>query len=587
LAATTPDHRDSEGPPPRQRRPISDDRFISRLHDGVPTFFLVAYLCFLVYCSLLPFGASSSGQRPLNWADWSGMTTRSAGLKDIMPNILLYVPLGAGAYVVARRRGWGRLQAAVCGIGLSAGTSMILELLQQLMPLRISSWVDVVSNTIGALVGALLGGTCRRFVNAGFRRGRFELRHMPISTTLRAYAAVLILAGLIPLDFTYDLHRLARAAKKANLVPFSQLTIDDVASRQAGLAPDLPAYVTARRIKVDLWLDIVAEAAAFGLLGGLLALCFRREHNASRFQSWLSAATYAALAALVLSVLQFFILSRGFDATAVVVRAFGACVGASVAVLWVGGRSRPRPDPTPFGPPGTHSRFAGMMAGGVLAYVLCRGLSPFLILPDAALASGAWREIGIIPFAGYFHSAIYTSADDILRKVLRYAVLGGLTSLAIGLKTRRSTHRRAWRLGLCCAAIAAVIELCQIYLPTRWCDMTHVMLAALGGYSGVIAARWLNDYYHAVRGDWAVKFRSAGGRAVDAASTVLNVDVPPLDDAAPKELAVRPQPAPSASQGKDDSSLNVEIPPPDDTAPEERTPDQTPSKSTPQDGDPS
>ncbi len=553
----------------------------------MPTFFLVAYLCFLVYCSLLPFGTSSSEERPFHWADWSGMTIRSAGLKDIMPNILLYVPLGAGAYVVARRRGWGRLQAILGGIGLSAGTSVILELLQQLMPLRISSWVDVASNTVGGLVGALLGGTCRSLVNAGFRRGRFELRHMPISTTARAYATVLILAGLIPLDFTYDLHRLARAAKKANLVPFAQLTIDRVASRQAVFGPDLPGYVTARRIRVDLWLDIVAEAATFGLLGGLLALCFRREHNASGFQSWLSAATYAALVAMGLAALQFFILSRGFDATAVVVRVSGACICASVAALWVGGRSRSRPDPHPFGPLGTHNRVAGVMAGGVLAYVLCRGLSPFLVLPDGTLASDGWGQIGIIPLAGYFHSAVYTSADDILCKVLRFAILGGLASLAIGLETRGPYHRRAWRLGLCCAAIAMVIEVCQIYLPTRWCDVTHVMLAALGGYAGAIAARWLNDYYHAVRSDWAARFRSASGRAVGPTGAILNVDVPPADDAAPRELPARPQPVESARQGEDGGGLNVEIPPPDDTAPREQTPDRTASESTPQDSDPS
>jgi len=603
VTATKPERRLAPKRPARSRRAISrrrsvpqpcsisDDRLIDRLHHSLPEFFLVGYLCFLVYASLLPFGSDAADQGLRILPDWSGMTTRSAGLKDILPNILLYVPLGAGVYVAARRRGFGRTLAVLGSVAVGTGTSAILELLQQLMPLRISSWVDLASNAAGGLVGALLGRTCRTLVNGMFTSGRFELRHKPFSTTARAYIVVLILAGVIPLDFTYDMPRLGRAVKNARLVPFSQLTAWQVQNRQAELSYRLPGHVMLRRIEVDFWLDMAAEAAAFGLAGILITLSLRREHHAHRFAAWVYAGLGSTLLAFWLSGSQFFIMSRGFDASAIVVRALAATLCAWVTARCVGRRSHDRdslsaePDGLP-SLPGISPRVAQVLLAAFVLYVFCRGFSPFLVVRDKPVSEQGWGVVNLIPLSGYFFSRVSTAADDIFHKVLRYAVFGGLAALAVGVARRGSYHWRALRIAVCAALISTTIELAQTVLPTRFCDLTHVLLAAFGGYAGAIAARWLHDYYHAARSGRLDQRKPAPAPVPDRTPerVVFDAPIPPPDDAAPKEGPAEQQPSQPARQGTDGPTLNVDVPPPDEAAPKEPPDQPTPTPPTQQDG---
>ncbi len=526
--------RGARGSGPLPRR-ISNDPLINWLHRSLPELFLVAYLGLIAYCSLLPFGTTSCPHGLSGCLDWSGMTSRSAGLKDILPNILLYAPLGAGSYIVARRAHWGRVAALVAGMTLATGSSLVLELLQQLTPLRVSSWVDVVSNMAGGLVGAMMGRTSHALVSDMLRHGRLELREMPLATAVRAYAIVLILAGLIPLDFTYDLSRIGRAVGQANLRPFSQLADWRPQVERAGYIADAADSVTLRRVKVDFWLDMVAEAAAFGLLAILMAASFRREYYAGRLESWLYATLYTTLIAAGLSILQFFILSRGLDATAAVVRSLAALLSAGASVWLLGGRrGSPRQD-SEAEPRTGRRRVVRLLAAGVVAYIVCRGLSPLVLVPDRVSDPDVWGRIGWLPMAGYFHSRIPASTSDVLHKVLRYGVFGVLTALALGLDTRGSYRRRAWRIAACAAGLAAVVEVCQIYLPTRWPDLTHVLLAGLGSYAGAVGARWLRDYDRAVCRPQPAAFETADHAAPpSSASSVLNVPIPPPDEPALK-----------------------------------------------------
>ena len=526
-------------------RPISDDPLIDRLHRSAPEVFLIAYLCFLVYCSLLPFGQGGAAAQSRSDLDWSSLTNRSAGLKDILPNILLYVPLAASAYVVGRRHGWGRTSTLLVACAIGAGTSALLELLQQWVPLRVSSWVDVVSNVAGGALGAVLGPTCRRIAHAMFRAARFELRHLPLSTVARAFAVVVFVAGLVPLDFTYDASRISQAIGQVNLVPFGQVGHWQAEAERARLSGDMPGYAILQRCRVDFCLDVVAEAAAFGVLGLLVVMSLRREHRAGKLESWSLATGSAAVAALGLSFLQLFIMSRGFDATDVVVRTAGAFVGAAFAALFTSGSPRAlRPVGLPELPSASR-RFAGLVCAGVVVYVFCRGFSPFLILESVRTPGGLWDEVALIPMAGYFHMRISASVDDVTYKVLRYAVFGVTAALALGLSTSRPHAGRVWRIALAGMGISTIIELCQIHLPTRFPDLTHVLLAGFGSGGGAIAIRWGRDYACAGRERWlaAVDVPTEHPSRPEAATVVMNVEPPAPDVAAPDQADGTPQPA--------------------------------------------
>jgi hypothetical protein len=155
------------------------------------------------------------------------------------------------------------------------------------------------------------------------------------------------------------------------------------------------------------------------------------------------------------------------------------------------------------------------------------------------LTHGHWREVTWIPFAGYFLPKSTTAAEDILYKVLRYAVFGGVVALAAGLApVRGSFHRRAWRTAGWGMALSTAIEVCQIAIPTRYVDLTHVLLAGWGSYTGAIAARWAADYYHTVRrlmlAGPAGKPLSAMARQASPEPT-WNVEIPAAGQDAPKE----------------------------------------------------
>jgi VanZ family protein len=112
------------------------------------------YATLIAFGSLYPFTA----WRP--WRDWSGefitaplppYITRT----DISTNFLAYLPYGylcALSLARPRHRGWAVFLASATGLCLS----LALESLQQLVPGRIASNLDVFLNTLGTLTGGLL-----------------------------------------------------------------------------------------------------------------------------------------------------------------------------------------------------------------------------------------------------------------------------------------------------------------------------------------------------------------------------------------------------------------------------------------------
>lgn len=126
---------------------------------------MVAYAALILASSLHPF----SGWHPLStWspqfitAPLPPFITRT----DLTTNFLVYAPLGylfALALVRPRHRAFAVLLAGLAGLTLS----LALESLQQLVPGRIASNLDVFLNTLGAGTGAVLSLHHHRLLRAG------------------------------------------------------------------------------------------------------------------------------------------------------------------------------------------------------------------------------------------------------------------------------------------------------------------------------------------------------------------------------------------------------------------------------------
>src|SRR5688572_9387781 len=119
-------------------------------------FVALAYTVVIVYASLQPFeGWRVPPQEVLGFlgAPWPHYVT--AG--DVMLNIVAYLPLGAMLFA-SLRPGFSPAAAYILATLLAALLSVALEGVQMFLPSRIASNLDVLSNTLGAAIGALGAG---------------------------------------------------------------------------------------------------------------------------------------------------------------------------------------------------------------------------------------------------------------------------------------------------------------------------------------------------------------------------------------------------------------------------------------------
>ncbi len=118
---------------------------------------LAIYIVVLVYASLYPFVGWRAPEAVglFIWPKYNGAF-------DVLINVLAYLPLGAMLAARARRHlGVARPDPTTLryigaqSIVFAFGLSLSMELLQAMLPSRVSSPVDLLSNTLGAAFGAI------------------------------------------------------------------------------------------------------------------------------------------------------------------------------------------------------------------------------------------------------------------------------------------------------------------------------------------------------------------------------------------------------------------------------------------------
>jgi len=113
----------------------------------------LAWLGLIVYGSLHPFaGWRDSGVSPLAFLD--GGWPRYWTIFDLAANVAVYLPLGF--FLTLALNGLpGRFTALLLAVLLASGISCGLEAVQNWLPSRVPSNVDLVCNALGGLLGAL------------------------------------------------------------------------------------------------------------------------------------------------------------------------------------------------------------------------------------------------------------------------------------------------------------------------------------------------------------------------------------------------------------------------------------------------
>ena len=113
----------------------------------------VAYLLVVAYASLQPFqGWRAPPQEILRFltAPWPRFIT----LQDVAVNVVAYVPLGLLLSIGCGAR-YGPARGAVAATIAAAVLSLSMEAAQMYLPARIASNVDLLANSLGALLGAM------------------------------------------------------------------------------------------------------------------------------------------------------------------------------------------------------------------------------------------------------------------------------------------------------------------------------------------------------------------------------------------------------------------------------------------------
>ena len=131
--------------------------FIIETRARLRTWLVISYALFIVYASLSPF----SGWREQG-LDFTEVLSQPLLLTytafDTAINLLSYLPFGF-LVVLALRAHFGAVTSVIAGMCLCIFLSAGMEYLQMYLPARVSSNMDLLANSAGALAGALLAAS--------------------------------------------------------------------------------------------------------------------------------------------------------------------------------------------------------------------------------------------------------------------------------------------------------------------------------------------------------------------------------------------------------------------------------------------
>jgi glycopeptide antibiotics resistance protein len=106
---------------------------------------------------------------------WTDFSPNLSGLRDVLINILGFAPFGFCVLLYCQLAARERpILNAVLTVCAGAAVSLLIELIQVWLPIRVSSATDLVCNILGTLLGVLLARIVMR--NDGGVRSRSAIK---------------------------------------------------------------------------------------------------------------------------------------------------------------------------------------------------------------------------------------------------------------------------------------------------------------------------------------------------------------------------------------------------------------------------
>jgi glycopeptide antibiotics resistance protein len=353
---------------------------------------------------------------------------------DFIGNILLFVPFGVlGAITLRARTRWWFARVVLLGFVLSAFD----EALQLLTVDRVAALSDVLANTVGAAVGAIV-------YPGAVAGGRRALRPHGGSGLVTAPAFYPALVALI-------------AAVVSVWEPFSFSTdLIEIAGKVRVFAHDPWAFTGITDEGVMALRFLLAGMAVYVWLGQ------------TRYARHAAAAAVVTLTvgAVALEATQFIITARSPAAEDAFVMAAAACAGVGLARA---GLHR--------APPGV---LMVLLLGATAVSAAMETLSPFAL-------SDIHRDATLVPFLNYYTFTSLEVLSHSFELLLMYFPLGFCLPLIV------KDRRLGWRAVLVAVLVmACAMEYMQGWIDGRYSDVTDIGITLLGAMFGtwVSGAGW-------------------------------------------------------------------------------------------------
>ncbi len=469
----------------------------------------IAVAVLIVYGSLIPFDFRRPDTfNPVVGLEHVPFTPLSR--TDLFVNVAVGLPLGfvlMGALRSARRQGPVAAAVVVLVVGC---VSMILgsavEMVQVLSPMRKSSWNDVLGQGLGAVAGALAWTVTGPSVMVWLR----HLAHERESThfvrrLLQLFLPIYLVLQLTSVD-------VARASKVAAEYGEGRVMVMPPAS------PFESTFLVMRDFAGNALLNIpIGTLAALGWVRG----------RKRRAIGWAFLSGVAMLVAV--EIAQEFVGLSDARVGDLLMGTLGVILGIAIAEQLV--RHRPKN-------PIDRSRvvYAWFLAAAGAWTLLLVGQNwhPFDFELTSEIVTQRLTRISLIPFAfsywyaSYMVSPLQATHETVLKFVLAVP-LGLLLRLAWPLPSGRRARRQRAAIPVAATIVLIGIELGQIFLPTRFPDVTDVLIGAMGALVGDFTARAFAERQRAIAGS-------------------LRPEASGLDASAPSARTTRLQDEPSASR---------------------------------------
>lgn len=420
------------------------------------------FVAFAAYGSFVPLRLRHVGlsEAVRQFAATPLVSVRHASGSDFITNVLLFVPIGfllLGA-VADRSRGLAVvLLLPVVAIG--AALSVAIEFGQIFVQGRTPSWNDVVAESFGGLIGAvvwvMVGSGVIEWLAKLFRS---ESQSDRVYRILGAYVGVWAVLGLLPFDFTVRLEELVGKFRAGRIVfaPFAAgWTLRDAGGTLLMAVPLGAFGVVAARTRR------IAQSTVVGLVLSLAVV-------------------------LAIEGAQLFSFSRTADATDLIMNATGVCLGVLLAARWADG-----PTAAFYTGPGFRLWPLAALLLWCVALVI-RHWSPFDFVTDTVYIKGRIPQMMRVPFYSYYWGFAPYVLMDATTKLLMAVPIGALLQLIWQPRTRVWQWGMAAGIILLSGALFLGLELGQLMLPSRVPDQTDVYVGTLGAAIGVALVALVN-----------------------------------------------------------------------------------------------